>query len=508
MLGTDYYFVPIIYMTNSIKNIFDLGLLFERVQTESIFPDNKTFPDCIAKGSLDAINEAFFKEKDTEGFDLKAFVSKYFELPINRTAAYESNKNHSINEHLQTLWAILTREPEQENSSLIPLPKPYIVPGGRFGEVYYWDSYFTMLGLRASGKIDMIKSMVDNFSYLIDKIGHIPNGNRSYYVGRSQPPFYSLMVKLLSEEKGLGMLVKHLPYLKKEYDFWMRGSEKLNSENNALHRVVLMPNRAVLNRYWDENNTPRPESFKEDIELSHQSTQEPSVLFRHLRAAAESGWDFSSRWFRETNSFASIHTTDIIPIDLNCLLYHLEDTLSATYSLLDDNDEANKYERLAQSRKEAIQYYLWNETQGFYFDYDFVANQAKTHFTLAAAFPLYFKITEPNQAQKIAEHLETKFLKNGGLLTTIARTGQQWDSPNGWAPLQWITYKGLLNYNFEALPTKIRQNWLGLNRRVYEQTGKMTEKYNVVDESLSAGGGEYPNQDGFGWTNGVYLAMS
>jgi alpha,alpha-trehalase len=127
---------------------------------------------------------------------------------------------------------------------------------------------------------------------------------------------------------------------------------------------------------------------------------------------------------------------------------------------------------------------------------------------LAAAFPLYFKITEPNQAQKIAEHLETKFLKNGGLLTTIARTGQQWDSPNGWAPLQWITYKGLLNYNFEALPTKIRQNWLGLNRRVYEQTGKMTEKYNVVDESLSAGGGEYPNQDGFGWTNGVYLAMS
>ena len=181
-----------------------------------------------------------------------------------------------------------------------------------------------MLGLRASGRIDMIESMVENFSYLIDKVGHIPNGNRSYYVGRSQPPFYSLMVKLLSDEKGLGMLVKHLPYLKKEYDFWMNGNEKLTAENNALHRVVLMPNGEILNRFWDENNTPRPESYKEDVELSHQSTQEPSVLFRHLRAAAESGWDFSSRWFRETDSFASIHTTDIIPIDLNCLLYHLE----------------------------------------------------------------------------------------------------------------------------------------------------------------------------------------
>ncbi|GAB2645007.1 alpha,alpha-trehalase [Emticicia sediminis] len=495
-------------MKSNTKNIFELGLLFEKVQAESVFPDNKTFPDCIAKDSLDIINEAFLQEKDRESFDLKAFVMKHFDLPVNRTAAYESDKNHSIEQHLQALWAVLTREPEQENSSLIPLPKPYIVPGGRFGEVYYWDSYFTMLGLRASGRIDMIESMVENFSYLIEKIGHIPNGNRSYYVGRSQPPFYSLMVKLLSDEKGLGVLVKHLPYLKKEYDFWMNGKEKLTAENNALHRVVLMQNGAILNRFWDENNTPRPESFKEDVELSHQSTQEASVLFRNLRAAAESGWDFSSRWFKEPDSFASIHTTDIIPIDLNCLLYHLEDTLSATYSLLDDNEEANKYATLAQNRKNAIQKYMWNETEGFYFDYDFVANQAKTHLTLAAAFPLYFKIAEQNQVQKISEHLEAKFLKSGGLLTTIARTGQQWDSPNGWAPLQWIAYKGLLNYKFDDLANKIRQNWLQLNRRVYEQTGKMTEKYNVLDESLSAGGGEYPNQDGFGWTNGVYLAMT
>lgn len=495
-------------MERTIKNIYELGLLFEKVQLENVFPDNKTFPDCIAKESLEVINKKFFKEKNQANFDLKAFIKAHFDMPVNRTAAYESNKEHSIEEHLDTLWKVLTREPEHENSSLIPLPKPYVVPGGRFGEVYYWDSYFTMLGLRASGRIDMIESMIDNFSYLLETIGHIPNGNRSYYIGRSQPPFYAQMVKLLSEEKGLEILVKYLPYLEQEYHFWMNGTNELSPHQRAVHRVVLMPDGNVLNRFWDENNTPRPESFKEDLELSHQSSQSPNDLFRHIRAAAESGWDFSSRWFRDTHDFSSIHTTEIIPIDLNCLLYNLEDTLSSTYSLMNNSLKADEFQQLAKKRKNTIQKYLWNETEGFYFDYDFISNTPKTHQTLAAVFPLYFKIVEAQQAEKIADNIKNKFLKSGGLQTTLVNTGQQWDSPNGWAPLQWITYKGLLNYQIEDLAYEIRSRWLALNRRVYQKTGKMTEKYNVVDERLMAGGGEYPNQDGFGWTNGVFLAMS
>jgi alpha,alpha-trehalase len=365
-----------------------------------------------------------------------------------------------------------------------------------------------MLGLQVSRKISLIQSMVDNFSYLLDKVGHIPNGNRTYYVGRSQPPFYALMVRLLSEEKGLQILVDYLPFLEKEYKFWMLGSEELSPEKQAVHRVVKMPDGSILNRFWDENNTPRPESFKEDIELAHLSNQKPEELFRHLRAAAESGWDFSSRWFRDTNDFGSIHTTDIIPVDLNCLLVYLEETLAAAYSLADNKLKSENFKSLAESRKTAIQNYCWNEAKGFYFDYDFIENTQKQHYTLAATFPLFFRVATATQAQSIAKILEQDFLKSGGLLTTLSTTGQQWDAPNGWAPLQWIAYKGLLNYCFTDLANQVKNNWIDLNKKVYEQTGKMTEKYNVNNQNQAAGGGEYPNQDGFGWTNGVFLAMS
>lgn len=487
--------------------IHDLGLLFEDVQTKSIFPDNKTFPDCLPKADLLEIQARYLAEREQPCFDLKTFVSEYFDLPQNNAPDYYSNTHQSAEEHLETLWQVLTRESKTEHSSLIPLPHPYMVPGGRFREIYYWDSYFTMLGLQISGRTEMIRSMVDNFSYLLDTIGHIPNGNRAYYVGRSQPPFFSLMVKLLGKNNEKQILAEYLPQLLKEYWFWMDGFDDLTPENNVIHRVIRMPNGAVLNRYWDNHDTPRPESFKEDLELSHQSEQNPANLFRNLRAAAESGWDFSSRWFREAHDFSTIHTTDIIPIDLNCLLSHLEDILAETYTLNDEPQRATIFRAFAQRRKSAIQQYCWNEAKGFYFDYDFVADTPKNHYSLAAVFPLYFGIASQSQAKSVADTLEDKFLKINGLVTTLEETGQQWDAPNGWAPLHWMAYRGLLNYGFTELAQTIRKRWVSLNLQVYAATGKMTEKYNVQDENTEGAGGEYPNQDGFGWTNGVLLSM-
>ncbi|HLZ17538.1 MAG TPA: trehalase family glycosidase, partial [Cyclobacteriaceae bacterium] len=287
------------------KQIHDLGLLFEEVQINNVLGDGKTFPDCTPKRSLVEINSVFLSEKSSPRFDLKKFVEANFELPKTYSTGYKSDTAKSARQHIGALWNVLTRKPDEAGGSLIPLPHPYIVPGGRFREIYYWDSYFTVLGLRESGRIDLIQSMVDNFAYLIDTVGYIPNGNRTYFLGRSQPPFFSLMVKLLSEEKAkskegkeISTLVKYLPFLEGEYLFWMKGAEDLNGKQAAKHRVVRLPDGAILNRYWDENNTPRPEAFKEDVELSHQSTQGREELFRHLRAAAESGWDFSSRWFK------------------------------------------------------------------------------------------------------------------------------------------------------------------------------------------------------------------
>ncbi|RYU96182.1 alpha,alpha-trehalase TreF [Emticicia agri] len=499
-------------MQEPIKYIHELGELFEDVQLANVFPDNKTFPDCTPKGinnqeSLQEIKIRYAEQKNLSDFDLTTFVLNNFDLPHGHETSYISDKSESAKEHIEELWSVLTREPHNEKSSLIPLPNPYIVPGGRFGEVYYWDSYFTMLGLQESGKTEMIQAMVDNFSYLIYKVGHIPNANRIYYIGRSQPPFYALMLKLLSEEKGPQVLKDYLPYMEKEHEFWTEGKRLLKGETTAVKRVVKMPDGSVLNRYWDNYCTPRPEAFKEDFELAQHSEQKPEELYRHLRAAAESGWDFSSRWFKNPDAFHSIHTTDIIPVDLNCLLVFLEETIAEVYASQKSTITAKRYKTLAQNRREAIQKYCWNEEKGFYFDFDFIQKKQKEIETLAATFPLFFSIATAEQAKSVAEILEEKFLKTGGLLTTLAFTGQQWDAPNGWAPLQWIAYKGLKNYGLNELADKIKSRWVDLNLKVYKETGKMTEKYNVYDDNLEAGGGEYPNQDGFGWTNGVLLKM-
>lgn len=488
------------------KEIFHYDELFSAVQQASIFEDGKTFVDCTPKRSLDEINRDFQQEKKKQNFDLRSFVANNFTRPKEYQAVYKTDTTRPLGKHIESLWNELTRKPSQQEGTMIPIPHPYIVPGGRFREIYYWDSFFTMLGLQVSGRADMIRNMILNFSHLIDSVGYIPNGNRSYFIGRSQPPFFSSMVELLSETDR-NVILEFLPHLEKEYTFWMQGSPQLSQNQPALHRTVLLPDGSILNRYWDENDTPRPESYKEDVELSHQSNQSAPVLFRHIRAAAESGWDFSTRWFKDAASFESIHTTEIIPVDLNCLLYHLEQTLSTAWLKWGDSSKSGQYRNLAERRKQAIMRYCWNPSEGFFFDYDFVIRQQKKYLTLAGVFPLYFKIASQVQASAVKEVVQRDFLKQGGLITTLERSGQQWDAPNGWAPLQWIAYKSFRNYGFDELAEELRKRWLALTDAVYKETGKMMEKYNVMDTSMAGGGGEYPNQDGFGWTNGVTAAM-
>ncbi|MBI2731243.1 MAG: alpha,alpha-trehalase TreF [Sphingobacteriales bacterium] len=486
---------------------FFTDTLFKDVQSGKIFSDGKTFSDCVPKYDLDEINKAYRQQKGTPGFDLKEFVLQNFKLPVVPQSNFETDITRPVEEHINKLWDVLTRQPDNQSSSLIPLPHPYIVPGGRFREIYYWDSYFTMLGLQASGRIDMIENMIDNFSHLIDTIGYIPNGNRTYYIGRSQPPFYSLMVRLLAKEKSDDVLVKYLPQLEKEYAFWMKGEAFADEKINASHHVVKMPDGAIMNRYWDENDSPRPESYIEDIELSHQSKTNKAELFRHVRAAAESGWDFSSRWFKNINDFSTIHTTDIIPVDLNCLLLHLEETLFSAYQLSGNSFSEDLFAAKINQRKKAIKQYCWNETTGFYFDYDFVAQKQKDTVTLAAFAPLFFKVAEKEQASKVLSVLTRELLCDGGAVTTTNKSGQQWDAPNGWAPLQWMTIIGLEYYGYNEQAKEIAERWIQLNKDVFKRTGKLMEKYNVAETHLEAGGGEYPGQDGFGWTNGVLLAL-
>ncbi|ADB42010.1 alpha,alpha-trehalase TreF [Spirosoma linguale] len=488
------------------------GELFRDVQLGHVFADSKTFVDCVPKLAPAAILARYETEKIKADFDLSDFVHDTFRVPEKVAGNYVSDTSVSTTEHVNLLWEHLTRPadpPSAEGSSRVPLPYPYVVPGGRFREIFYWDSYFTMLGLERAGRVDLIRGMVDNFAYLIDTVGFIPNGNRTYFLSRSQPPYFALMVKMLADIDGPETLVRYKPQLQREYDFWMQGSQALTQEQPITQRVVHVPGCSVVNRYWDTRPTPRPEAYRQEVELAGDSEPlgiVPTELFTHIRAACESGWDFSSRWFIDQHMMAKIHTTEIVPVDLNCLLYSLETTLEEANQLA--GSDTDKLAGQIDARKQAITTLFWNDITGFFHDYDATRHEPTPALTLAGVFPLFFKLATPEQATRVHDRLKTDFLQAGGWVTTLMNTGQQWDWPNGWAPLQWMVYRALLNYGFTETANEGRKRWLSLNDKVFHATGKMMEKYNVVDAALTTGGGEYPNQDGFGWTNGVYLAMA
>jgi alpha,alpha-trehalase len=488
--------------------------LFREVQLQAIFPDSKTFVDCIPKRPLDVILKDYEKQKSSPGFNLRKFVEENYTLPDRPKTDFVSDQALSMEGHLQKLWPVLTRKADQynPNSSLLPLPNPYIVPGGRFSEIYYWDSYFTMLGLRVQGHEDLIVNMLNNFAFLADSVGFIPNGNRNYYLSRSQPPFFSLMVKLLAE-KDPEALTRYLPSLVKEYAFWMNGEEKLSTPGDTFEHVVMLSDGSVLNRYYDKRAAPRPEAYKEDVATAHEAgshpefSRNPAEVYKALRSAAESGWDFSSRWFADEKQLASIQTTDLVPVDLNCLLYHLELMIHDGFKQKGEEERAAEMKKRADTRRKALLTFCWDAEQGFFFDYHIRKEHRTSSKTLAAVYPLFFKMVQPEMADAVATVIKKEFLKPGGLTTTLVVSGEQWDAPNGWAPLQWMGYRGLKNYGHHELAADIKHRWLRQNLRVFQATGKMMEKYNVLDTTLVAGGGEYPNQDGFGWTNGVALAL-
>lgn len=489
--------------------------LFEAVQLGRVFPDNKTFVDAAPKQAPAVILAAWRREKAKPGFRLKAFVESYFDLPASTATAFQTNQAMGLRHHLDTLWTVLARPaaPATDSAdvlapfrSLVPLPHPYLVPGGRFREVYYWDSYFTMLGLAEANKTQLLRDITDNFAYLIGRFGFVPNGNRTYYLTRSQPPFFASMVQLLARDRGNAELLRYRPALEAEYRYWMLGSATLKP-GTAAHRAVRLPNGALLNRYWDESAEPREESFAEDVAAAKKSKQPAAQFYRNVRAAAASGWDFSSRWFGAGGGLGSIQTTDLVPVDLNCLLYQLEITLAEAAVIAGKTGLGRSYEAKARQRKAALLALSWDTKAGWFQDYNWRKRQRSQVRSLAGVFPLAFGLATPAQAQRVGAGLKANFLKPGGLVTTLSRTGQQWDAPNGWAPLQYLAVEGLARYQQKPLADTVAHRWTRLNRRVFAQTGKLLEKYDVLDVNRPAGGGEYPLQDGFGWTNGVLLRL-
>jgi alpha,alpha-trehalase len=353
----------------------------------------------------------------------------------------------------------------------IGVPNPYIAPNHtRFkGDMFYWDSYFQNLGLIESGKVDLAKGIVDNFAYLFMRFGVIPARNRFYDLGQSQPPFFTSMILDIFEQT--------------KDEEWLRETAKVAE--------------VELKNYWMAKTF-----FAREGHLVHEGLSRYSTHFlTHLTAEHESSWDLTSRYKH--------NCLDYLPVDLNSLLYKYETDLRMIYKRLRNSVKVRKYSRMARKRKKAINSLMWNEERGLFFDYNYRLKKRAKFYSLAGFFPMYVGLATESQAARMVRNLKV-FEHKGGLATTqkegLSRKFKQWDYPNGWANMHWIVIQGLLSYGYSAHARRIALKWVRMNKKVFDETRKFWEKYNVVD-CTPGKSGRYPNQPGFGWSNGLYLRL-
>ena len=390
-------------------------------------------------------------------------------------------------------------------------PHPYIVPGGRFSEIYYWDTYFTLLGLEQDGQTNLADDMVSNIASLINRYGHMPNGNRSYYLSRSQPPFFSCMVDLIAEHDGTSTYATYLPAMRAEYDFWMRGARSLKP-GQAHQNVVMLADGTILNRFWDDRDTPRDESYREDVETAAATQRPAAQVYRDLRAGAESGWDYSSRWLADGKTLGTVETTAILPVDLNSELFHLESDLAYAYGFVRKQGRGGG---VCRARGQA----------GHRHSPADVGREGRRFHRLQLAEPAADACRSRRRRWCLCSSMSRRRRKAQAVAARRAgasagarrhphddhRTGQQWDAPNGWAPLQWMAVQGFARYG-DAGAGEDDRDAMGSSASMtgFARDGVLVEKYNVDTPpggSAAGHGGEYALQVGFGWTNGVQAAL-
>lgn len=508
------------------NDVFCRGNLLHTVQMARLFNDSKTFVDMRMRHNPQDVMAAYSKLPANSTRKIIAdFVKDNFLPPgndleswtpddwIEKPSFLSSVADTELREfglHLNDLWKKLGRKIRPtalqfpNRSSLIVVDKPFIVPGGRFREFYYWDTFWTVEGLLVCQMNHTVKYMIDNFVQLVKEFGFVPNGGRIYYLNRSQPPFLIPIVELYLQATDDFAFVKEiLPYLEAEYEFW------------NINRTVPVNISGIvyqLNQYAADMNTPRPESYYEDIHTA-SGLKQPAKAYRDLASAAESGWDFSTRWFdKKTASFKSIRTTRVVPVDLNAVLFRNEITLQTFFQRAKDSKKAEKYNRLAVTRRQAMEVVFWREDKASWQDYDLDTKSTIDQFYASNVVPLWAGLHQGNVTRdRIVVHALRKVLDYpGGVPTSEVNSGQQWDFPNSWAPLQYFIQEGMANSNNEVLQEialDLAQKWIRTNYKAWTSTKHMFEKYDARVQGTPGGGGEYGIQVGFGWTNGYALHL-
>lgn len=448
---------------------------------------------------------------------------------------------------LKRIWADLCRVCTMDadtdgarRSSLIPLPHPFIVAGGRFRECYYWDSYWIVKGLLASDMVTTARHVADNLLYLVSLCKFVPNGNRVYYLNRSQPPMLTLTVVAIldhcraedsegGEAKLLPWLRDALPLMDLEYETFIASHQ---SQTRSASKAGGNDDEALaaLSVYRvDASPTPRPESWVEDAEIGAAAGSAGGAdLYRGIAAAAESGWDFSSRWFATNGALNSIHTPDIVPVCLNSILVKTERELARLHALVatDDSEDGDgaaasrRYKDLAVMRARALNEVLWCEERGTWCDWDMSTGQSTGLVAASGIFPLWAECwpsswTAVEASAYVHKLSHSKLVQPGGLAATERESGEQWDFPNAWPPLAEVAVSGLgaLGRAFpgsgaEGLGGRIARATLAAMHGEWRRGAVMHEKYDArAPHGRGGGGGEYASQVGFGWTNGVALEL-
>lgn len=476
------------------------AMLMDQVPWENLY---NAIPN---KDPQDIIN-LYRRAKNDQGFQLKDFLEEHFELGEVQKFEFEPGDYNNISEYAIGVLEAMKRpaDPSQpEGSAILALPHPYIVNELQDSYINYWHTYFTMLGLRTLGDVETMQHMVDNYAHLINLLGYVPYSNRTYNTSRSQPPFFTLMIELLGETMGENLISKYLPQVEKEYQYWMKMSDVVNEDNVDSLKAVKIGDQ-ILNRYRDENIWPRPEQYVNDISMASNVDWRPNwEVFRDLRSASESGWNFTARWFdgRWRNTINNAH---ILPVELNTLIYHMEDVLAEAYKQGGNSSKAQQYRTAANARKEAINTLFWDEERGIYDDYDYKKDTLRDKPSMAMMYPLYFGLATQEQADSVIAFAKKEMVSKGGFTSSAIDTRQRWDYPEGWPHVQWIGIKALERYGYKEDALEIAEDWIELNERIYEDFNRFLEYYNVVSPGDIDLDDNYPI--GYGATIGVYLAL-
>ncbi|KFK28961.1 hypothetical protein AALP_AA7G071100 [Arabis alpina] len=511
---------PKFYVDLSLKQPHNLS------SAESAFDDLTTTESRDLSVPVDKLERFIDKYFDGAGEDLvhhepEDFVSDPSGFLLN----VENIKVRNWAREVHCLWKTLTckvsdsvRE-SPDRHTLLPLPEPVIIPGSRFREVYYWDSYWVIKGLMTSQMFTTAKGLVTNLMTLVETYGYALNGARAYYTNRSQPPLLSSMVyEIYKVTKDEELVKKAIPVLLKEYEFW----------NSGKHKVVITDVNGydhILSRYYAFWNTPRPESavFDQESASGFSNKFEKQQFHRDIASAAESGCDFTTRWMRDPPNFSTIATTSVVPVDLNVFLLKMELDLAFMMEITGDKNGSDRFVKAAKARKKAFETVFWNEKAGQWLDYWLSSNgdepetwkaENQNNNVFASNFaPIWINSfnSDENLVKKVVKALKNSgLIAPAGILTSLTNSEQQWDSPNGWAPQQEIIVTGLARSDSKEakeMAEDIARRWIKSNYGVYKTSGTIHEKLDVLKFGEYGGGGEYKPQTGFGWSNGVILTF-